>query len=194
MEVTNLLDIHSREELYQWYLENHDKEKEFWLRVNRADKTFPGVVGYIDAVEVALCFGWIDSIQKRIDDGKPVQRFTPRRKGGNWCWQNIERCYRLVSIGEMTQAGLAVIPDWKPEDFVFQSWAIDALKEDPQVWSNFQTFPDVYKRIKLDRIQHYMDTGRPEQAWRALENFIRDTRAGKLQRGWDDGGRLKPSL
>lgn len=194
MEVTNLLDIHSREELYQWYLENHDKEKEFWLRVNRADKTFPGVVGYIDAVEVALCFGWIDSIQKRIDDGKPVQRFTPRRKGGNWCWQNIERCYRLVSIGEMTQAGLAVIPDWKPEDFVFQSWAIDALKEDPQVWSNFQTFPDVYKRIKLDRIQHYMDTGRPEQAWRALENFIRDTKAGKLQRGWDDGGRLKPSL
>ena len=84
MEVTNLLDIHTREELYLWYLANHDIESEFWLRINRASEPYPGVVGYIDAVEVALCFGWIDSTMKRIDDGKPVQRFTPRRKGCNW--------------------------------------------------------------------------------------------------------------
>ena len=83
MEVTNLLDIHTREELYAWYLENHDRVSEFWLRVNRAGKPFPGVVGYVDAVEVALCFGWIDSTLKRIDEGKPVQRFTPRSKRGN---------------------------------------------------------------------------------------------------------------
>lgn len=57
MEVNNLLDIHTREELYSWYLQNHDKVKDFWLRVNRANNPFPGVVGYIDAVEVALCFG-----------------------------------------------------------------------------------------------------------------------------------------
>lgn len=191
MEVNNLLDIHTREELYEWYLHNHDKEKEFWLRVNRAAKPYPGVVGYIDAVEVALCFGWIDSTQKRIDGGKPIQRFSPRRRGSNWCWQNIERCYRLISIGEMTPAGLAMMPDWKPKDFVFQEWAINALKEDPRVWNNFQSFPDVYKRIKLDRIQHYMDTGRTGQAWKAMKNFIRDTKAGKIQRGWDDGGKLR---
>ena len=85
MEVTNLLDIHTREELYAWYLENHDKVSDFWLRVNRAREPYPDVVGYVDAVEVALCFGWIDSTMKRIDDGKPIQHFTPRRKGCNWC-------------------------------------------------------------------------------------------------------------
>ena len=69
MEVTNLLDIHTREELYAWYLENHDKVSDFWLRVNRAREPYPGVVGYVDAVEVALCFGWIDSTMKCIDDG-----------------------------------------------------------------------------------------------------------------------------
>ncbi|MDO5442445.1 MAG: thymidylate synthase [Bacteroidia bacterium] len=191
MEVTNLLDIHTREDLYRWYLDNHSTAKDFWIRVNRADKPYPGVGGYIEAVEVALCFGWIDSTQKRIDDGKPVQHFTPRRKGGNWCWHNIERCYRLISTGEMTPAGLAVMPDWKPEDFKYQDWVIAALEKDKTVLSNFMNFPDVYKRIKIDRIQHYMDTGRPEQAYKALDKFIEDTRAGKLQRNWDDGGKLK---
>ena len=69
MEVANLLDIHTRAELYRWYLENHDKVGDFWLRVNRAAADCPGVVRYVDAVEVALCFGWIDSTQKKIDPG-----------------------------------------------------------------------------------------------------------------------------
>lgn len=192
MEVTVLLDIHTREELYRWYQQNHATAKDFWLRVNRAEKPYPGVIGYIDAVEVALCFGWIDSTMKRIDDGKAIQHFTPRRKGSNWCWQNMERCFRLTRTGEMTSAGLAVMPDLGPDDFVFQQWLTDALKADKEVWRNFQSFPEVYKRIKADRIQHYMDTGRPEQAMKALENFIRDTKAGIIQRGWDDFGRLAP--
>ena len=80
MEVTYLLDIHTRTELYQWYLENHQKVSDFWLRVNRAAEDCPGVVRYVDAVEVALCFGWIDSTQKKIDDGKPIQHFTPAKR------------------------------------------------------------------------------------------------------------------
>ena len=61
MEVTNLLDIHTRAELYRWYEKNHDKVSDFWLRINRAEADCPGVVRYVDAVEVALCFGWIDT-------------------------------------------------------------------------------------------------------------------------------------
>ena len=57
MEVTNLLDIHSREELYLWYLEHHATVPDFWLRVNWAAADCPSVVRYVDAVEVALCFG-----------------------------------------------------------------------------------------------------------------------------------------
>lgn len=191
MEVRNLLDIHTRAELYQWYLENHDKVSDFWIRLNRANAEYPGVVRYVDAVEVALCFGWIDSTQKRIDDGKPIQHFTPRRKGCNWCEQNVERCRRLIRLGEMTPAGLAVIPDIDPENFVFQDWVLDALKEDPATWENFMSFPAAYRRIKADRIQHYMDTKRPEEAMKALAKFVADTRAGKMQGGWDDFGRLR---
>lgn len=190
MEVTNLLDIHTREELYAWYLENHDKVSDFWLRINRAREPFPGVVGYVDAVEVALCFGWIDSTQKRIDDGKPIQHFTPRRKRSNWCWNNIERCRRLIDLSEMTPAGLAVLPEHDPKNFVFEEWVINALKADPIVWKNFNSFPGAYQRIKVDRIQHYNNTKRPEYALHKLQTLIDDTRKGKMQPGWDDNGKL----
>ena len=190
MEVTNLLDIHTREELYQWYLENHDKVGDFWLRINRAAEDYPGVVRYVDAVEVALCFGWIDSTMKRIDDGKPIQHFTPRRKRSNWCEQNIERCRRLIRLGEMTPAGLAVVPDLDPAHFVFEDWVIDAIKADKQAWKHYLSFPDNYRRIKVDRIQHYHHTDREEYAQRTLQKFIKDCHAGKMQPGWDDFGRL----
>ena len=190
MEVTNLLDIHTREELYAWYLENHDKVSDFWLRINRAREPFPGVVGYVDAVEVALCFGWIDSTQKRIDDGKPIQHFTPRRKRSNWCWNNIERCRRLIDLSEMTPAGLAVLPEHNPKNFVFEDWVINALKADPIVWKNFNSFSGAYQRIKVDRIQHYNNTKRPEYALHMLQTLIDDTRKGKMQPGWDDNGKL----
>lgn len=191
MEVTDLLDIHTREELYAWYLENHDKVPGFWLRVNRAREPFPGVVSYVDAVEVALCFGWIDSTQKRIDEGKPVQHFTPRSKRSNWCWNNIERCRRLIDLGEMTPAGLAVLPDHNPDNFVYEPWVVDALKADPIVWENFNSFPGAYRRIKVDRIQHYKNTKRPEYAMHMLRTLIDDTRKGRMQPGWDDDGKLQ---
>ena len=190
MEVNLLLEIHTREELYQWYLANHDKVSDFWLRVNRAEAAYPGVVRYVDAVEVALCFGWIDSTMKRIDDGKPIQHFTPRRKGSNWCEQNLVRCRRLVRLGEMTPAGLAVAPDLDPALFVFEDWVLDAIKADREAWEHYLSFPDNYRRIKVDRIQHYMNTNRPEYARKALERFIQDCHAGKMQPGWSDFGRL----
>lgn len=191
MEVSNLLDIHTREDLYKWLLENHDTARGFWLRVNRAVAECPGVIRYVDAVEVCLCFGWIDSTMKRIDDGKPIQHFTPRRKGCNWCEQNVERCRRLVKLGEMTPAGLAAIPDIDPAHFVFEDWFIDAMKSDADAWNNFLSFPENYRRIKADRIQHYMNTHRPEQAHTALQKFIKDCHDGKIQAGWSDFGRLE---
>ena len=191
MEVTNLLDIHTREELYRWYLDNHDKVSDFWLRVNRAAEAFPDVVRYVDAVEVALCFGWIDSTMKRIDDGKPIQHFTPRRKGSNWCEQNLVRCRRLVKLGEMTPDGLAAAPDLDPGCFVFEDWVTDAIKADRLAWKNYMSFPENYRRIKVDRIQHYMHTKRNELARKTLSKFINDCHSGKIQPGWSDFGRLE---
>ena len=190
MEVTNLLDIHTREELYAWYLEHHATERDFWLRVNRAAADCPGVIRYVDAVEVALCFGWIDSTMKRIDDGKPIQHFTPRRRGSNWCEQNLARCRRLVEKGEMTPAGLAIAPPLDPSLFVFEDWVLDALRADDQAWAFFQSCPENYRRIKVDRIQHYHRTAREDYAQKLLAKFIQDCHDGKLQGGWCDFGRL----
>ena len=191
MEVTNLLDIHTREELYRWYLKNHDIVSDFWLRVNRAESDCPGVVRYVDAVEVALCFGWIDSTMKKIDAGKPIQHFTPRRKRSNWCERNLIRCRRLIQEGEMTSAGLAVTPDLDSNRFIFEDWVLDALKADETAWANYLSFPENFRRIRVDYIQHYRQTGREEQALKALQRFAQDCHAGKMQPGWDDFGRLK---
>jgi hypothetical protein len=191
MEVTNLLDIHTRADLYQWYLDNHGKASDFWIRVNRAEAAYPGVIRYVDAVEVALCFGWIDSTMKRIDDGKAIQHFTPRRRGCNWCEQNVERCRRLIKLGEMTPAGLAVVPNLDPDHFVFEDWVVKAIKADKLAWKNFLSFPENYRRIKVDRIQHYHNTKRTDYAQKLLQKFIMDCHAGKLQSGWSDFGRLE---
>lgn len=110
MLVTSILDISSRADLYDWFKVNHDSATEFWIRVNRSSKPCPGVIDYADAVEVALCFGWIDSTLKKLDEGKPFQRFSPRRKGGNWCENNLARCKKLIASGEMTPHGLAAMP------------------------------------------------------------------------------------
>lgn len=190
MEVGLLLDISDREELYRWYQQNHLSVTDFWIRVNRAEAPCPGVIRYVDAVEVALCFGWIDSTMKRIDDGRAVQHFTPRRRGSNWCEQNLVRCRRLVATGEMTAAGLAVAPDLDPSAFVYEKWVLDALKADSLAWQNFQSFPENYRRIKVDRIQHYWNTARQDYALKMLSKFVRDCHAGILQSGWSDFGRL----
>ena len=102
----------------------------------------------------------------------------------------IERCCRLIDIGEMMPAGLSVLPDLDPDHFVFEQWVIDALKSDPIVWQYFNSFPGAYKRIKVDCIQHYNNTKRPEYAMHMLQTLIDDTRKGKMQPGWDDGGKL----
>lgn len=191
MDVTNLLDIHTREELYRWYQENHGKVSDFWLRVNRAAADCPGVVRYIDAVEVALCFGWIDSTMKRIDDGKPVQHFTPRRKQSNWCERNLIRCRRLVKTGEMTPAGLAVAPDLDPSIFVYEDWVLSAIKADEKAWAGYNSFPETYRRIRVDYIQHYRQSNREEEARKALQKFVQSCHDAKMFPGWDDFGRLE---
>lgn len=191
MDVTNLLDIHTREDLYRWYQENHHKVSDFWLRVNRAAADCPGVVRYIDAVEVALCFGWIDSTMKRIDDGKPVQHFTPRRKRSNWCERNLIRCRRLVKTGDMTPAGLAVAPDLDPSIFVYEDWVLDAIKADKKAWAGYNSFPETYRRIRVDYIQHYRQSNREEEALKALQKFVQSCHDAKMFPGWDDFGRLE---
>ena len=96
-------------------------------------------------------------------------------------------------MGEMTPSGLAAAPDLAPSRFVFEEWVLDAIKDDETAWANYLSFPETYRRIRVDYIQHFRQTGREEQALKALQRFVQDCHAGKMQPGWDDFGRLTES-
>ena len=95
MEIHNLLDIKSRTELREWLIQNHKTEKECWVVVKRGRATDDNTFWYIDAVEEALCFGWIDSTTKKIANEITVQKLCPRKPRSNWSELNKERCRRI---------------------------------------------------------------------------------------------------
>ena len=108
MKVGKMLYVTNREKWRKWLEKFHDKEKEIWL-VNFKKGSRKLSIPYNDAVEEALCFGWIDGIEKGIDDEKFAQRFTPRKSKSRWSDSNKERVKRLIKDGKMTKAGLAVL-------------------------------------------------------------------------------------
>jgi uncharacterized protein YdeI (YjbR/CyaY-like superfamily) len=106
MEIVNLLHFGNRVELRQWLKENHNTEKYCWVVTYRG-KCAPEwpAVPYVEVVEEALCFGWIDSTLKRLPDGRLAQRLSPRRAKSHWTQLNIDRCAELEARGLMTDAG-----------------------------------------------------------------------------------------
>lgn len=106
MEITLLLEFTQRRQLRQWLMENHSSAKECWVILSRSKNPPAGVLPYLDVVEEALCFGWIDSTLKKLPDGRLAQRLSPRRKNSHWTELNKHRCEALISNGLMTDAGL----------------------------------------------------------------------------------------
>ena len=106
MEIVNLLHFEERAELRQWLKENHDKEKCCWLVTYRSKRPpeWPAIP-YIEVVEEALCFAWIDSTLKRLPDGRLAQRLSPRRAKSHWTQLNMDRCVELEDRGLMAEAG-----------------------------------------------------------------------------------------
>ena len=106
MEIVNLLHFENRSELRQWLKESHNKEKCCWVVTYRGKypPEWPAIP-YIEVVEEALCFGWIDSTLKRLPDGRLAQRLSPRRAKSHWTQLNMDRCVELEDRGLMTEAG-----------------------------------------------------------------------------------------
>lgn len=171
-------------------MQNHATESECWVLVKRGRPADDNTFWYLDAVEEALCFGWIDSTTKKISDTCTAQRLTPRRKGSAWSELNKERCRRLERLGRMTDAGRAVLPDMTDAGFVVDSEILDALRADPVAWAHFQSFPLLYQRVRIDTIQINRRMRRPELFRQRLEKFLSNTRAGIMYGDWNDYGRL----
>lgn len=110
MEIGKTLYVTQRDEWRRWLEEHHDKEPEIWLVSYRKDSGKPSIP-YDEAVEEALCFGWIDSTVKKLDEDARAQRFSPRKPKSNWSDSNLERVRRLMAQGKMAPAGLAAVGD-----------------------------------------------------------------------------------
>lgn len=183
MDVIHRLHTAYRHEWRQWLITHHNSQGEIWLSVARGESDQG--VNYLDAVEEALCFGWIDSTGKRIDNVW-WQRFSPRRKNSNWTELNIARCERLEQLGLMTDAGRNAIPQ---RQFVIDNDILQALQADERVWDNFINFPKLYVRVRIDNIQKQRK--RNSDVFNArLKKFIDHTRQGVMYGDWSDGGRL----
>jgi uncharacterized protein YdeI (YjbR/CyaY-like superfamily) len=170
-------------------MRNHRTERECWVAVKRGKPKDDGTFWYVDAVEEALCFGWIDSTVKKTAEEITVQKLSPRKARGNWTELNKERCRRLERLGLMTEAGRAVWPDMSENGFAVDEDILRELQADPVLWENYQRLPELYKRVRIDRIQ-YLKEARPALFRNRLDKFIENTRKGTLYGEWNDHGRL----
>ncbi len=181
----NKLAISKRSELRDWLLKHSQTEKECWVKLVVKPKT--EMISYLNVVEEALCFGWIDSMKKKDDRGNAYQRLSPRRKGSNWTELNKERVRRLERLDLMTDQGRAVLPDMSESNFVIDEKILDRLKEDPEVYETFMSFPELYRRIRLDNIQGLKDEALYKHR---LDKLIENTKNNIMYGAWHDDGRL----
>ncbi len=120
MKTGETLTVATRGEFRRWLADHHQSKKEIWL-VFYYKWTGKPTIAYNDAVEEAICFGWIDSQQNPMDDERFARRFSPRRKGSHWSRYNRERARRMLRARKMTEEGVAALPAdlvkaWKEDE------------------------------------------------------------------------------
>lgn len=176
MKVGKTLYAKTRAEWRRWLAKHHKTAAEIWLIYYKKDSGKPRIP-YNDAVEEALCYGWIDSLLKPIDARKYAQRYSPRKKTSKLSDMNRERVRRLIKSGRMTTAGLAAIAHAGKKSGTVPPDIEKRLKQDPTAWRNFQRFPASYKRIRIgwiDAARH-----RREAFEQRLRYFLKMTKQNK---------------
>lgn len=167
--------FHARDaaEWRAWLERNGSTEREVWLVIHNKDSGTPSV-RYNEAIEQALCFGWIDSHTRKTDPDSTLQRFSPRRPASSWSALNRERAARMITAGLMTPAGQAMIDLAKSTG----RWSVDAsmpaelqslLDADPVAASNFVHFPPSSKRLILEWIAN---AKKPETRHRRITQTV----------------------
>jgi uncharacterized protein YdeI (YjbR/CyaY-like superfamily) len=163
MELNSALSFKNRDEWRKWLEKNYRKEKEVWL-VHY--KKHVGKIGIQleEAVEEALCFGWIDGKLRKVDKERFILRYSPRKANSVWSKLNRERVERLVKSGKMTAAGLSVIEEAKKRGSWNQAYTNlkrdripsnlrKALAEDKKALDNFQRFANSYRNMYIQWVK-----------------------------------------
>jgi len=184
VDVTETLYVPNREEWRDWLEEHYKSASEIWL-VSYLKKTGKPSVPYNDAVEEALCFGWIDSIVKKLDEERYAQRYTPRRAKSGYSQTNKERLKKLIERGKVMPEVLAGLDEIGLEDFEYPDDIMAALQENEKAWENFQRYSGSYQRIRIAYIDVARD--RPGEYEKRLAHLIKVTEQDKqFGRGIED--------
>ena len=149
MESDEVLSLDNREAWRSWLHENHSRRRGTWLTIHK--KHVPHGMKLDEAVEEAICFGWIDSRMRSIDRDSFILRFSPRRKNSPWSAANRDKAMHMIRQGRMTQAGLEAIQEAKANgtwDSAYSSRTKppipddlrEALTRDRDAWRNFNSF------------------------------------------------------
>ena len=171
----------NREEWRRWLTDNFDTAREIWFVFPHKSSGKKSIV-YNDAVEEALCFGWIDSTNKAFDKDHTIQRFTPRQSRSSYSQPNKERLKWLAENNLLHDSFLKTARELISKAYVFPVDILDEIKKDKTAWNNYIKFSEPYKRIRIA----YIDSARkrPEEFAKRLTNFIQKTRDNKLISGF----------
>lgn len=175
-----LLDFPDREAWRSWLEEHHDSATDVWLVHQKKASRSEGL-RYDEGVEEALCFGWIDSLMRRIDDETFMQRYSPRKPGSIWSRSNVERVERLIAEGRMTPAGTALVDEAKRRG----AWDSPASNLEPmpappelegalrqaRLWERFEELPNTRRNRFVWMVE---DAKRPDTRARRVERVIEE--------------------
>jgi uncharacterized protein YdeI (YjbR/CyaY-like superfamily) len=187
VQVTETVYVASRAEWRAWLARNHDKKTEIWLIYPKKNSGLPRVA-YRDAVEEALCFGWIDGIVKPIDETRYTQRFTPRKPKSNWSELNRRLYARLLAEGKIAPPGLAKPPEGEryisaPHEVGDEvpPFIVAGLKKHPAARKFFEALAPSHRRHYIAWITN---ARRDETRQRRLAEAIEHLARGETRNDW----------
>jgi uncharacterized protein YdeI (YjbR/CyaY-like superfamily) len=179
----------SPEDLRDWFDAHHESADELWVGYHRKATGRPTVT-WPQAVDEALCVGWIDSVRYRLDEERNAQRFTPRRKGSFWSAINTRRAGELITEGRMRPAGVRAFEARSPEKTGTYSYEREAaaftqeqqarFEADVVAWAFFRAQAPWYQRS----VTHWVSSAKREETReRRFAKLLEDSRAGRRSGG-----------
>lgn len=170
---------------YEWLREHHASAEEVWIKIHKVGSGLPSITPK-EAIDVVLCWGWIDAIRKRFDDSSYLQRYVPRRPKSVWSMINVENVARLIAEGRMTEHGLAQVEAAKADgrwerayagskDMVFPPELAAAIAAVPEAQATFERLTSQNRFAMAHRFsQLKTEDGRKKR----IEAYVEMLRAG----------------
>ncbi|HET9454806.1 MAG TPA: YdeI/OmpD-associated family protein [Gemmatimonadaceae bacterium] len=174
----------TRGDFRAWLERHHDSKTELMMRLFKVHARHRGI-GYREALDEALCFGWIDGVRRALDDDSFTQRFTPRKTKSNWSAVNVKRYRELESSGVVHAAGAAAFSRWdgKKAPYSFESAPralapelMQRFRAKTKAWAFWERQPSGYRRVMTHWV---MSAKREDTRERRFAALLKESAAGR---------------